>query len=316
MCLMISACLTTTAPCALGQQAPGGSYPPLQASAAMTLYHVLVGANGQQYYLNQYGQAIPLPGAGSADSQGVAIYTGSGGESWYVDKNGQQVDLPPLATPPPNPAYYGYQGQSPYYSGPPQGSSQQQPNINIVNQPPPSSSGGSGSSGLGTALAAGLGAAAGAFGGAAMDMAMGGIPYGMPIYPGIAGGAPYYMGADGNRVFVNKTVNNNVINNWSKQSNWYNKQVNETNGRYNNNNWPGREHGFPPPGQQVPGRLYQPTPGGGQKGNLANRGGGGWGHQMFGGGHMGGDHFGGGGGFGHFGGGGFGGGHFGGLGRR
>lgn len=334
--LALSACLAT--PMALAQGAPGGgNAPPFQAGAAMTLYHVLTAGNGQQYYLNQFGQAIQLPGAGSADPNTVAIYTGNGGESWYVDKTGKEVDLPPVTTAPPVEPYYGYGygfGQpSPYYAPPAEGQppeqAQQQPStVNIINEPSTSSSTGSGgssggSSGVGTALAAGLGAAAGAFGGAALAWAIDGIPYGVPIYPPVfAGGFPYYIGADGNQVFLNKTVNNTWINNWNKENNWYNRQVNDRNGRYHNNWWPGKEHGFPRPGQQVPGRLYSPTPGGQRAaGNLAERSGGfgrfggdSWGQHVFGGGHFGdfgGGHFGGFGGS-HFGG--FGGGHFSGFG--
>ncbi len=198
----------------------------------MTLYHVLTGAGGQQFYLNQYNQAIPLTGAGGADGSAVAIYTGNHGESWYVDKNGQQIDLSPTSVPPP---------------------------VDINNQPASESSSDSqDSSGGGTALAAGVGAAVGSIAGSALDLAVGGIPYGMPVYWGGAGGWPYYIGRDGNRTYINN-VNNQWVNQWKQQHNWYRQAVNNPDGRYHGNWWPGQEHGFPRPGQQVPGRLYSPS---------------------------------------------------------
>lgn len=311
---------------------------------ALTMYKVLSGPNGQEYYLNQSGQAIPLPGAGVDTSSGaIAVYTGNYGESWYVDRNGNQVDLPPLALPPanapgyqaapgyaPNPAYYdtslynGYvnNGYNGYYRGGAydygwqanalQG--QGQPStVNVYASPSssststPSQGSGNGSSATTTALSAGLGAAMGAVAGSAMDLAFGAIPFGCPVYYG--GGMPYYYGANGNRVFVNNQnfTHNNTFNQWNDQHNWYNHQVNDPNGKYHNNNWPGKEHGFPQ--HQVPGRLYSPENHGfdGNGNHSGMFGGHGFGGDRFGGGHFGG-------GFGGFGGhmGGFGGFHGGG----
>lgn len=286
-----------------------------KTGVALTYYQLLTGKNGQEFYLNQSGQAIPLPGDGVAPNSGdLAIYTGNYGESWYVDQNGKQVDMPPLTIPPtnapgyqaapgyaPNPDYYGQNyGQGPYanYSGgaynygyqpapnnPNIQNSGQPPQVNVYNSPSSQSNSGSGSGSSGSsAVSAGMGAAVGAMAGSAMMLAFDTIPYGCPVYYG--GGHPYYWGANGSRVFVNnKEFNNNVVNSqWKDQHNWYNHQVNDQNGRYHGNNWPGKEHGFPQ--HQAPGRLYSQ----GAMGRDTN-----FGNNRFGGGHFGegfGRHFG------------------------
>lgn len=246
------------APVFAQEEPPSGSQ--FQTGVAMTMYRVLTGGNGQEFYMNSYGQAIPLPGAGPADKESVAIYTGNGGESWYLDKNGQQVDLPEVPVPQEPPM------QSPYWNTPEYEAQQAPPvapapasNPVIINNIPPSNNNSSGSSAGTTALAAGLGAAVGGLAGGAMDLAFGAIPYGVPVYGGWGGGGyPYYYGANGNRTYINNSsvTNNNTFNQWKNQNNWYHNQVNNNSGRYNHNYWPGKEHGFPQPGNQVPGRLY------------------------------------------------------------
>lgn len=255
-------------------QVPGQGQP-YETGVAMTLYRVQNGPNGQ-FYINQQGQAIPLPGAG-VNSPAVAIYSGSYGGQWYVDQTGQQIDLPQQA-----PMAYGGQGQPAYYGGgyggqeyaqpyqggysqqgyPPQQGyaqdqyqQQQQPQVNVEQN---SGGGSSGSSGLATGLAAAAGGALGGMAGAALTDSYMGMPYGMPMYGGgYGGGGPYYMGAGGKRVYVNNSTNNYNAE-WQNQHNWYNKQVNNPDGKYNKSNWPGKDHGFPK--NQDPGRLYSQNP--------------------------------------------------------
>jgi len=264
-------------------QAPGQGQP-YETGVAMTLYRVVNGPNGQ-YYVNQQGQSIPLPGAG-VNSPAVAIYSGSYGGQWYVDQTGQQIDLPqasPAYGGAGQPAYYGGQGygaQQPYQGGYPQGQyqqgyaqqgqygqdqynqqqqAQQQPQVNVEQN-----SGGGGSA-VGTGLAAVAGSALGSMAGAAMMDSYMGMPYGTPMYGGYGGGGPYYNGAGGKRVYVNNT-NNNYNAEWQNQHNWYHNQVNDPNGRYNKNNWSGQDHGMPQNGNNQ-GRLYSQNPDGNMSGD-------------------------------------------------
>lgn len=267
-------------------QAPGQGQP-YETGVAMTLFRVQNGPNGQSY-INQQGQAIPLPGAG-VNSPAVAIYSGSHGGQWYVDQTGQQIDLPQDT-----PYAYGGQGQPPYYGGgyggqaygqpyqgdytpqgqyPPQqgyaeqdqynqqAQQQQQPQVNVEQN---SGGGSSGGSALGTGLAAAAGGALGGMAGAAMTDSLYGMPYGMPMYGGGGYGAygaagPYYNGAGGKRVYVNNSTNNYNAE-WQNQHNWYNNQVNNPDGKYHKNNWSGNPNNHGIPQNQDPGRLYSQNP--------------------------------------------------------
>lgn len=214
---------------------------PGQAGVSMTLYHVVRGGNGAQLLVTPAGQAIPLPGAG-VQGHRVAVYAGTHGGQWYVDRNGQQVELPPFPGSPNYPgagyAAYGNGYGQPGY--PPSGA-----------QAPVESS--SSSSGGGSALGGFAGGLIGSTVGAVLGNAIGGVPYGAPVYGG--GGGAYYVGAGGDRTYINNTNEmSQHFNEWNQQRSWYHHQVNNDGGRYHNW-WPGKDHGFPSPGEGG-GRLY------------------------------------------------------------
>ena len=240
-------------------QAPGqnAGYPDAgNTSVAVTMYKLLTSADGQQFYMNRRGQAVQLPGAGCADNNAVAVYTGNGGEMWYVDRTGRQVDIEPFSA--------SKAGHVSYYSQPYETNAGPAQPPSQASQTPAQQS--SGSSSAGSAMAAGLGAAAGSIAGSLVGDLMnrgggggggggsmpggngGGIPYGQPTYPPTNGQPPYYMGQHGQRVYINN-VNENHMHQWNDQHRWYNHEVNNDDGRYHKNSWPGKENGFPRPGE-------------------------------------------------------------------
>lgn len=280
-------------------------YDDSQENISMTMYQVLNGENGQQYFLTNSKQSVMLPGAGVAGNS-VAIYASPDGAQWYVDRTGTQQYFPGSG-----PSFAsnggGNMSDGPYgatdwqsggtyyqqqqYASPPVAPSVQN---NYYGNSNSSSSNSGGGGGVGAALGAAVGAGLGAAAGAAMST----IPWGTPVYWG--GGSPWYSGAGGAPVYVNRD-SFHQYNEWNRQNSTWNHNVNNhwSDHNFNNNNWdhhwghngwPGKDHGFPPPHDQTPGRLYSPNQGGGfaGRGFGGDRGFGGGG-RGFGGGGRGGD---------------------------
>ena len=248
---------------------PAGSpYDDSAQNATMTMFQVLSGENGQQYYMTNNKQAVMLPGAG-VTTAGVCVYTAPDGSQWYVDRTGTQQSLPSSS----GSGAMVNNGANNMAAGP-YGSSDWETGSNYYQQQqyaappvaPPvqnnyyqnnnsNNSGGGGGGGLLSAVGAGLGAAAGA--------ALSTVPWGTPVYWG--GGNPWYRGAGGGATYVSHTSNS--FNEWNHQNNNWNRTASNhwNNHSFSNNNWdhhwgqgswPGKDHGFPAPHDQGNGRLY------------------------------------------------------------
>lgn len=255
-------------------QPPGGDCAPVQSlsgpdknemGVSMTIYHVMVAGSGQQMLLTPNEHAIPLPGAG-VEGHRVAVYHGSHGGTWYVDKTGQQVEIPGFCPGINGGAGFGYQPTGSYYGGPYCGggdayNSNSGYQSGYAQQPaqdaPKTTS-------TTVVVTDGVGNGGGAFAGGVVGSALGtavselanggGLPFGAPVYYG-GGGGSYYYGGGGRHVVVNNnSVDSTHYNEWHNQQNWYHNQFNQG-GRYHGNYWPGKDRGFPRPGDGG-GRLY------------------------------------------------------------
>jgi hypothetical protein len=233
-----------------------------KSQVTMTMYHVLETQDGQQYFVTQNEQRILLPGAG-VNAAGVAVYTAPDGEQWYIDRTGTQQSLPPLSS------YASFNSNTgPYGNG-------NYNSYDYYQKPVPKVYNNTAASGVGSLL----GAVGGIAAGAAVGLGLGALPWGVPIYWG--GGHPWYYGSGGTATYISNNnfggfnewqhlnrynySNWNHYNNWNRNNNWNNhaywgNRRNWTNANWQNhwgnNNWPGKEHGFPPPHENAPGRLF------------------------------------------------------------
>jgi len=237
--LLAASCALTATALPVMAQGQGQSPISIPAGVSMTMFP-LKKEHGHQFFINQYGQQVNLPGDGVKGND-LSIYTGPYGGVWYIDKNNHPTQIsPPTSGPNAGAAGGAYPGQYPGQPYPNQPTSQ---TINNYQQP---QSSGSSNGALGTGVAAAAGAMGGAMMGAAMTGAYNqypynyagnyhGVPYGAAMYHD-ANNNPYYHGADGKPVYVNNstTVNNEHFNNWQKQNDVYQKNVVNQDGGWHN----------------------------------------------------------------------------------
>ncbi len=212
-----------------------------QNSTSLTLYHVVTGKNGKQYYFDRNQKPWKLPGAGVNDGKTLAVYTGSQGQRWYVDKTGTPIDLPPPAPAAQQPQQQpASQNTAPQTAG---GPNIPEGSFSIDNQviaPAPDDSSqlddcnSDMSSGmLDETTAAELGLTANALQ-AAADMAESdeGLPYNQPCYWG-GDGDPYWWGADGARNYIPRNLaNRGLMRSWGDQRARYSREAGSPFGRY------------------------------------------------------------------------------------
>jgi hypothetical protein len=189
----------------------------------MQVFPIERGYDGAQFIVTPKGYTVSLPGLGVApDATQLAAYRDAENNYWYIDRTGNAVKLTTdqmqwIM------AQINQQAQAQGMMQPnAESAATQQPaqNVVVVQQPASQSSSG------GSPLVTGLAAAGGAMAGAALGTAMyhnnyNGIPYGVPVYH--HGGRYYYNGANGNKVYVNKST---YVNQWNHQNNWQNMQHN------------------------------------------------------------------------------------------
>ena len=190
----------------------------------MTVYKVVRSNDGRQYYMDNYGRPVALPGSGVGNSNTVAVYTGKLNNDWYVDASGkpQVVNM----RTPVDPAQVQAMFKAEHLAAPTTSGSTST-----------SSSSNNSSSGSSSNLARGLTTAAGVATGVAVGNAISdnnnyyngayyhGIPYGQPVYRNNSGQIYYNTG--GNTVNVNTTQQNSA---YVNQFNNQHANVNSGNG--------------------------------------------------------------------------------------
>ncbi len=234
-----------------------------QMSGNVTMELFKVGeTKGQRYLQTPTGEVLPIKGDQLAhDATAVAIYRDVNNNYWFINKQGQPTSIPPekvqwaineistqrLAKESTGPQSGSYQSNG---TNPSNGQAPVQ-QTTIIQQP----SSGSGSSGMGM-LGAGVAAAGGAMLGSMVGSAIDGnhyygMPYGTPMYRDNHGG--YYMNK-GNKVYVNNSHTEPVVNQWKQQGDWDHRNewnhassttsgINSTNNNWNNNK-PNTDHNW------------------------------------------------------------------------
>lgn len=196
----------------------------------MTVYKVVRANDGRQYYMDNYGRPVALPGSGVGNNNTVAIYTGNLNNDWYVDTSGKP-QIVNMRTPV-DPAQVQAMFKAEHLAAP---------------TTTGSTSSSSNSNSSGSALGRGLTTAAGVATGVAVGNAISnndnyyngayyhGIPYGQPVYRNNNGQMYYNTG--GNTVNVNTTQQNSA---YVNQFNNQHAAVNSNNGSVQAGRFAGR----------------------------------------------------------------------------
>lgn len=90
---LVFASLCINLACSGLYQFSAGCQPMLKGLISSTWYQVSISSSGQQFYVNEAGQQVFLPGNGAAADK-VQIYAGPLGNRWYIDKTGARVPIP------------------------------------------------------------------------------------------------------------------------------------------------------------------------------------------------------------------------------